>query len=75
MTSTDKLKTPIMELSFNEKVTYEQAQRCASQLQKIKLISLVNSIEVQEIKKLLDDKQQILLPDNRKRVYTVNIIF
>ena len=75
MTSTDKLKTPVMELSFSRKVTEEEAQRYAQELQKIRLISLVRGIEVLESKKLLNEEGQLLNPDFRKRLYNVRILY
>lgn len=76
MTSTDKLKTPVMELYFRNKetITMEEANFFAQQLQKVRLLSLVHAIEVEERKKLFE-KDQLLSPENRKRIYKIRITF
>lgn len=76
MTSTDKLKTPVMELYFRKQdsITTEEANFFAQQLQKVRLLSLVHEIEVEERKKLFE-KDQLLSPEYRKRIYKIRIIF
>ena len=46
MTSTDKIKTPIMKLYFDKEVSKEEAFKHAKRLERIKLGSFIRSIEV-----------------------------
>ena len=46
MTSSDKIKTPIMELYFRERVSKEQAQIYSKQLEKVRLRALIKKVAV-----------------------------
>ncbi len=50
MTSSDKIKTPIMELSFKERVSKEEALNAAKKMNRVKLSQLVKSVDVEEWK-------------------------
>ena len=50
MTSSDKIKTPIMELNFKEKISKAEALEYAKKLQKLRLSSFIESIHVEEWK-------------------------
>lgn len=77
MTSTDKLKTPVMELDFKQPVTKEEAEYYARQLERIKLGGLVAEVEVEERKELFwgRDFAKLRAPDDRRRVYKIRILF
>lgn len=47
MTSSDKIKTPIMELFFKEKLTKPQAIAYSKHLEKVKLSSLIKHVSVE----------------------------
>lgn len=47
MTSSDKIKTPIMQLFFKEKLTKLQAQAYSKKLQKVKLGALIKHVAVE----------------------------
>lgn len=47
MTSSDKIKTPIMELYFKEQKTRDEAKEYAKRLGKLKLSAFINNIEVE----------------------------
>jgi hypothetical protein len=46
MTSSDKIKTPIMELYFKEQITKSEAQEYSKFLEKVKLRSLIKNVSV-----------------------------
>ena len=72
MTSSDKIKTPIMELRFKEKMSREEARLHAKRLEKVKMSELVNSIEVEEWKVLFEG-EKLLSHNERKRHYKISI--
>lgn len=73
MTSTDKIKTPIMELYFNEKVSKAEAQSYAAQMQKVNLSQLIKTIEVEEWKQLMTADKRLLSYNDRKRFYKITL--
>ena len=73
MTSSDKIKTPIMELPFKEDLSKEQAEAYSRQLGRVRLRSLIKNIAVEEWKELYSSSQHLLDYHDRKRYYRITL--
>jgi hypothetical protein len=74
MTSSDKIKTPIMELHFkNSELTKAEALKYSKQLEKVKLRALVKHVAVEEWKDLYREGGKLLDYHERKRYYRITL--
>jgi hypothetical protein len=73
MTSSDKIKTPIMELSFKEPTSKEVALNLARKMNRVKLSQLIKAIDVEEWKELFTMHKVLLSHQERKRYYRIKI--
>ncbi len=75
MTSSDKIKTPIMELYFKEQLTKAEAQLFSKCLEKVRLRSLIKHVKVEEWKLLYTATNRLLDYHERKRYYKITLEF
>lgn len=68
-------KTPSMNLYFKDKLSKLKAKEFARKISKVSLFELINRIEVEEKKHLLDDEGQPLPANERFRVYNIKFTF